>query len=357
MCKHDDGHSEQRVLKFFKPGQEVKIDTMRSAWKDTPKFHQHLAEVGDEIEFDDRRRALFQRIAGGGVDVMKPLVKFFYDRDFPDHCATIMSSIIADWTDNNTDTKSGLKISELLKRIIDHRYEDVMEWAQAADVADGGLRRINLQGCDKPLPNPFAFLTGFEGERTVTDLLVGKAHGDLNGSNILVPTKSEVVASDYVLIDCDRYSKEAPLTRDPMNLLVVMTLDNFDTFTTTKARQDIAKVLVDPYAKDPAPVADHVRKISKRIHEAMSPGITKGGLADKWRRQCLLSLIGVGLLYVGRKLHTKNEEEARRWCFYLAALAADVYLDKFSERDRPATFAKGENIVDRGRTRLPCGRD
>jgi hypothetical protein len=88
MRRYRDGRAEQRVLKFFKPDQADKIDNMRTAWDDTPTFHGHLAEVGDEIEFDDGRRAVFQRIAGNNHRLVCPFPRRLQVQTNPDHVIT-----------------------------------------------------------------------------------------------------------------------------------------------------------------------------------------------------------------------------------------------------------------------------
>jgi hypothetical protein len=59
------------------------------------------------------------------------------------------------------------------------------------------------------------------------NVYVGRAHGDLHPGNILMPVAPSVRASQFVLVDLARYRKEAPLTRDPAQLLLCLVAQHY----------------------------------------------------------------------------------------------------------------------------------
>jgi tetratricopeptide (TPR) repeat protein len=322
----DDGGADQRVLKFFEAGGAARVANIRLASRDASPLHKpsdfgkrHIAEVENEAISLDEWSAVFLHIASGNLDASQQLGELFHKADFPDYCTAVVHSVLTEWNDNRVSRQSG-RAAEILTGIMGRRRDHVLAWAVQHGFHDGPPL-VAMKGWPRRLPNPFRMVTGAEGQEMVEDLLVGKAHGDLSGRNVILPVRPEVDAESYVLIDCDRYSDQAPLTRDPMHLLVALALDNFDQHK-TKPQKEIASALVNP--GEPSS-ADRFRKISVAIHEARPPRVRESW-GSEWDRQCLLSLIGVGLVHLGRELRTRDLDEAKEWCFYVAALATEAYL-------------------------------
>jgi tetratricopeptide (TPR) repeat protein len=345
--------ADQRVLKFFKAGGAARVANIRQASRDASTLHnpsdfgkRHIAEVEDEPISLGEWSAIFLHIASDNLRASRQLGELFDEANFPDYCATVVHSVLTEWNDNRVSRRSE-RVADIVKGIMGRRQDDVLAWAVRHGFLDGPPLVV-MKGWPRRLPNPFRLVTGAEGQEIVEDLLVGKAHGDLNGRNVLIPVKPPKVDADsYVLIDCDRYSDQAPLARDPMHLLVALALDNFDEHG-TKSRKQIASVLVDPNVSSSA---DRFQKISVAIHGACRLQISKGW-GSEWDRQCLLSLIGVGLVHLGRDLQTDDPNEAKEWCFHLAALAAEAYLQTRPRQVRAAARTMPKLDIQAGTTGL-----
>lgn len=323
--------TDQLVLKFFTEDGAKKVLNIRKAWRTSNDYHRYLAEPKEEVIFLKDQRAIFMHVAGGNLDAVQPLTALRREPEFPGHCATIIRSIVAGWNGGNARTTER-KVADVLTDIMGRRMDDATAWAEELGIdVDGSPDAVSLSGWPEALVNPFTLVAGEEGDRTVEALIIGKAHGDLSGRNVLVPTSPEVAADSYVLIDYDRFSDQAPLARDPMHLVVALVLDGFDRFG-PESLVDLARVLVDPDTKDTWYV-EPARMLSRAVRTAAAPKPEKG-LGAEWTQQCLLSLVGAGLVHLGRPLYTKDPDVAKGWCFHLAALAAQAYLQVRPPRDR-----------------------
>jgi tetratricopeptide (TPR) repeat protein len=314
--------TDRLVLKF---SDTNRVSVLHEAWEDSYSFQGHLAQVeGDTIRLGSWR-AVFMRIAGDLHSTL-PLARFYDHPDFASHCATIVQSAVADWNGQTVRTAKRAT-AEVLDMIFGHRRDGAREWAESQGIAVDGSRYAELpNGWPRPPHNPFALTAdNAEGRRLVEHLIVGKAHGDLSCRNILVPTEPALAAESFVLIDYDRFSGEAPLARDPMHLLVALALDRFDSFAPV-LRKELADVLVHPDRTDIPPELVHLRAISEKIHSASRTLASREGFGDQWVQQCRLSLVGVGLVHLGRRLYTRDQAAAKKWCFYLAAVATEAYL-------------------------------
>jgi hypothetical protein len=98
--------------------------------------------------------------------------------------------------------------------------------AACSTVQPSATLDLDAPAVSGPGPRCFrcVYLTGAPGRWVVDTLLVGKAHGDLSGRNILIPSISTVQPSNFELIDYDHYTEDAPLARDPMHLLVTLVI-------------------------------------------------------------------------------------------------------------------------------------
>ncbi|MEV6648768.1 tetratricopeptide repeat protein [Amycolatopsis sp. NPDC051371] len=347
----DGGGADQRILKFFKAGGATRVSNIRQASRDANSLHKphgfgkHIAEVEDKVIPLGEWSAVFLYIAHGNLEKSRQLGSLIDEVEFPAYCAAVVRSVLTDWNGKHVRRETR-KVADIITLITGRRHDDALAWARHHGILDR-RPRIALKGWARELPNPFRFLTGPEGQEAVQDLFVGKAHGDLNGRNVIIPT-DPINADSYVLIDCDRYSDRAPLTRDPMYLLVALALDNFDV-RKTQARNKIANVLVDPGSPEGM---EPFRTISAAVHGARPPRVDEGW-GSEWDRQCLLSLVGVGLTYLGRNPRTDAPDETKEWCLYTAALAAERYLERPAKQivvaagSTPAPAVPTTPLVDR----------
>jgi len=350
--EHDAGGADQRVLKFFKAGGESRVANIRQARSAAPHgFRERIAVVEEGVVQLGKWNAVFLQIADGNLDSSEPLSNLFDTHEFPDYCRTIVRSVLQDWNENRVHRRPA-KNECVLTEIMGRRHADVLSWARRSSVLDGP-RLLALPGWRERLLNPFTLVTGAEKDITIEDLLIGKAHGDLHGRNVLIPVVPKVQAESYLLIDCDRYSDQAPLTRDPMHLLVALILDKFDTFE--DLQPDVAKLLVDPNTPDTPRSLLPVRDLSAEIRGTRSPQIDESW-GSEWDRQCLLSLVGVGLLHLGRDLRTREPDKAKEWCLHLAALAASAYLRAHQARNQ-VTLVSIPTVSGRDGVPRLVGRD
>jgi hypothetical protein len=313
----------QLVLKFF--ASSHRANQLGLALRlDNAFVKRHLTELhGNTFRIGNGgAHAVFMQVAGGDLESYQQIVKLRdlnparTDIDFD----TIVRSVIRKWNDRRAKHRLST-VRRVVAHIVGDRRSRVVRWIHAN--IDPGNRE------------PMSFLIGEPGRWVIENLLIGRAHGDLNGRNILIPTDPKVRTNDFQLIDYDHYSEEAPLARDPMHLLVALALDDFTKFDhEPSARQDLIQVIVDPNRTDVSDSVKYFRNISRAIHNACSnalPG-NGGGVRAEWKQQCLLALVGDALLRVGRKPAADRPEESRRWCYDLAVAAAARFRDKYGDK-------------------------
>ncbi|GLW90407.1 hypothetical protein [Actinokineospora globicatena] len=320
--------TEQLVLKFFTSDGPKRINKLNNAWKDARGRFTHLAAPEDTRITVGDWHGVYLRVAGGNLRSVVPLGSRAHDHHFPDYCATIVRSVVHGWNQGKLMSDDKWEVGSFLNELAARRWDGSVRWAQGYGVDCGESARQELPGFSlKEKANPFALFNGVIARRRVDPVFAGRAHGDLSGRNILVPTDPSVDAARYILIDYDRWAPNAPLARDPMHLLVALTLDHLDTW-----KQDlwpgIAKALVHPTRTDGLPAAIKSQcELSLAIHTASVPDDSKG-VGMEWRLQCLLSLVGAGVVHLGRTLHVPDPAAAKRWCFDLAAMAAAAFMEE-----------------------------
>ncbi|MGW5581064.1 hypothetical protein [Micromonospora chokoriensis] len=329
--------AEQLILKFCASGKRAEQLSWALAPRNNAFVARHLTQLDGEVfnlgEGD--MYATFMRVAGGNLRDYRSLAKLREEdpaRSDIDY-ESIVKSVIGEW--NCDDQKHVARsVRKIVSGIVGRRRGNVIRWARTAH--DLGSRA------------PLDFLTGAPGRWMVKNLLVGKAHGDLSGRNILIRSKPDVQSDSFELIDYDHYSDDAPLARDPMHLLVSLALDDFDRLQS--AGPEVIRAIVDPYQPGVSGRVAYFQRISRAVHEAcVSSFPTNSGLGDFWAPQCLLALVGVALLRVGRTITTAESERARRWCYDLAAAAAEKYSQQFggtTPSEVPPT-SEHSGIIDR----------
>jgi tetratricopeptide (TPR) repeat protein len=343
----EDGDTDQVVVKFFSEGGTASIQNMHRARLEAGDFSRHLAAIEEQTIRLGSWRAVFLDVAYGDLDGIKSLADRFDDRDFPKRCATIVRSVVSGWNRNKVPARAQGTVGEVLTGMIKRRRSEAEKWARDHNVEVKGTTHLGAADWPRELPNPFRLLYDDVSREIIEDLVVGKAHGDLSGRNVIIPAVREPRHDEYILIDYDRYSDSALLTRDPMHLLVALTIDRFDQFL-PEIRWDVARVLVDPDYRDVSTSIEYIRKLSVAIHKASKRLATSRGMGDVWTQQCLLSLVGAGLVHLGRELRCRDPEEAKQWCLQLAACATEAYLQKRPEQRRATTATRSPVTAERG---------
>lgn len=323
VVRKDGPDHQQLVLKFVdQPDVNQKLLSLREAWnKSRPEFREkHLAEVVEPNIHAGKSDAVFMRLAQGDLRTSeKALEDLLGARGFRRTCEVIMRSIIAEWNEDRWQTSSDPHLGTVGK-VLDamvgrqERRDTAVEWVRRNGANIGGM-------------DPTDLLTGPRSGSPLRKLLIGKAHGDLNARNILVPGKP----ADYVLIDYDRFRLNAPLARDPMHLLVTLALDEWK-YLTAPLREGLITVFVDPRDRSANSRLRYYQAVSAAIRDACMSSAGGSGFVAEWDEQCLLGLVAASLLHIGRDLRKNREltpseeKEAKIWCYRLAQAAAERYL-------------------------------
>lgn len=336
-----ENHADQLVLKFHTHDGRTRSDNLRAAWYQNRTFRDHLAKpLPHGMVLDGDREGVLLLVAGGGVEDFGQLAELRGDPTFPQYCGEIIDSVVNGWNAGKwVRPPIPPRVGELLEDVLRRRLEGARAWAVEAGIrVDGDAGPVTLDKDTTVAYNPFALLAGADADHVLKNLRIGHAHGDLSGRNILLKVRNEVAPNSYVLIDYDRYEPDAPLARDPMHLVVALTLDGFDEFG-PKSWPALVPALVRP---DLGGHPSHLwpyRDLSAAIRRGSAPPANQGWGAE-WEKQCLLFLVAAGLVHLGRDLHVDNQHSAKKWCFQLAALAAEELLKRLPplpERTERAT--------------------
>ncbi|MDX8145006.1 tetratricopeptide repeat protein [Lentzea sp. BCCO 10_0061] len=324
---YEDNSTSQAVIKFFGADAHPRISNVEKAWRVSRDFRRHLAELDGRTDDLDGWRAVFMVLAGDSLHRVKQLSVLSGEPEFPALCGSITGSIVHDWNDNESRQGSPRTVGVLLEKLLERRRTGVNDWmtARGADIS-GSEGPISSDLKFGYLTNPFSLVTGRHSALPISQLITGKAHGDLNGRNILVPQAGSAAEVSYHLIDYDRFDTEAPLARDPMHLLVALALEERKKLNDPKLWPALAEVLVDPESGEAKSYHENLRQVSSAVHKSTAPR-SGTGLVDQWNEQCLIALTGAGLLHLGRNI----DQDAKEWCLYLAAYAADTYVRKFGK--------------------------
>ncbi|MFD6712517.1 hypothetical protein ACFXA2_04755 [Micromonospora chalcea] len=323
------GHDDQVVLKFCASADRA--HRLAEGWDDQDSFCQkHLAAIEDPpLPLADGGLIYFMHVAGNNLSRYEALAKLRENQDFHRRCSAVVHSVIADWNGLKSNVRART-VGQVAAAIVARREHDVRSWTPSSLLSD----------------DPRSFLWGERADLVLADVHIGKAHGDLSARNILLQARPEV-DNDFWLIDYDHFAVDAPLANDPMHLLVALALDDF---AEVRSRgTEYINVIVNPNAPYSRRIGDF-HDISLAIHKAVGSGLSAlgKGLGDSWEPQCLVGLIGAALVHLGRRLHLDGghlvgaqalEQEAKQWCFELAAAAAKRLVSEFDHALGPARRA------------------
>jgi hypothetical protein len=346
IVRSGPGLDDKVAIKF---AHLAEVGNWRQAIRDCPQefFRQHLVNLetvlGPDAGLSDWCIATLN-IAGGDVSLFRPSVELdpVKGAHFASSCATIVKSIIEDWNPE--------PLPHPLERITPANYLNSIfdasraipskpswRWLDSLNISrtDVLVKRDGWRGA---LPNPLALGAELSSEPFCSRPLrvrFGRAHGDLNLGNVLMPVNPPR-PEEYKLIDLGRFSPKAPLARDPMHLLLSIAIEWLKSGINpgTRLSQTLIDVIVRPGAQT---TEQEYQKVSQEIHGAGHSWAARKGLGDDWTRQSLLSLVGCGMLYAGRKVPGLPDTPATPgWFFDLAAVAARAYLVHIHLWDRYA---------------------
>ncbi|MEV4411969.1 hypothetical protein [Catellatospora sp. NPDC049609] len=246
-----------------------------------------------------------------------------------DVCVDVAHTVLAEWA--RRPVLARLTASEFVRRHLDDRMEPGRALYELSHRWPGPT--VLLPDEPAALPNPFRFATGLPPELDGLVLaLLGRGHGDLHTENILVSEDRK----RFVLIDLARYRADAPLTQDPLYLVLSVVNRTLDELGGPQRR-----ILLDAFTEPPANVRwsmlpPWLTDLIRRVGEAELRWIGQSGFGGEWRRIRPLSVLAVALLFAARRSTSDPE-----WFLRLAARAARGHLGSAALDHRPASPPDG----------------
>ncbi|GAB1821037.1 hypothetical protein [Herbidospora sp. RD11066] len=287
---------------------------------------RHLAETAHQsLPVGDGRWIVFQTLAGHSLESLVTLGVLLEAlrrgegsaETFTSASERVVRSVLRDWAVHPMPKVADMTAASFLQHALtDKLRPETPLTSLAADLA--AEKKIDV-GRAGPLSNPFALLSGRLADPAgpFTPFL-GRAHGDLNVENVLLPDGDP---SNYRLIDLAKYTPDAPLSRDPV-YLVLYVVGRILPDLSPSQRDVLIDALIgrpDPAERLPAWLADFIR----RIRQVAAEWMEQASLTTEWRQQSLLSLVACALIYTTRK---STDLPDRDWFLQLAAHATDAYL-------------------------------
>ena len=188
------------------------VRRIRNAWRLSREDFRgsHLAPMEDEAIALAGRFLTFQRIAGGDLATWTPLAERIESDTFADTCANVTVSIVNDWNLDFPHEPEMKTPAEFLRQLLGDKLHPGSKLMQSAarDGIDPGTPWVASRPGTRSLHNPLmlALDDGMTGSRTLP-IVRGRAHGDLNVNNILLPRKWD----RYQLVDLGDFDEAAPL--------------------------------------------------------------------------------------------------------------------------------------------------
>src|SRR5262245_13022943 len=315
---------EKLVLKVCPPGRfAAETSRHEEAWASNVDFAERhfVRQRFTRYPVRDGRFLMFQEMAGNLSEIRT--LSALPDDQRPAALRYATDMILTDWNralkEPRTTTVADYFRMEIGAALDETR--SARRWAEAAGIVNPPVGWILIdedQECC-PLPNPIldpdaAFGIG---NREI-DYLVGLAHGDLHLDNLLVraPKGRPPRLAKMQVIDLSGFQAEAPITRDPVTLMLSALLHAVPDLPGDQA-EALLSYVVSPEAEAPhrlpRVLADTVWSIYQTAADAA------GTWYDEWRAQYLLSLQAQALLYTS---YDNARVRGRWWYFRLAARAA-----------------------------------
>ncbi|MFL6123781.1 hypothetical protein [Actinophytocola sp.] len=129
--------TDQFVLKFFDDSDEKRAANIQQAWLNAhEEFRKHLAEVKEDTIMLGDWSAVFLCIAGGNLNALQPLTDLYAKSELAEYCGTVTASVSRTWNRNRFPRETRL-LSDVLKEIMDRRYDAAFDWARRSGVPLG----------------------------------------------------------------------------------------------------------------------------------------------------------------------------------------------------------------------------
>jgi hypothetical protein len=270
-----------------------------------------------------------QEVADGDLSSMRPLQEFIASPELGGRCQAIVASIVSEWNRGHDPQPADCAIAEYLGAAVRDLAEPGGGLADLVGQAGLNLARpdpeVAIPGREGMLASPLALMSGSLGaDLGRVTVFLGNGHGDLHLGNVLVSAEPGARPDGYKLIDLGRFSPAAPISRDPMKLLLSVAAGWLaDMRAEAAARRCLAEVTVMPQGHPATPALAGYQAIAAGIHQAARSWAVTRGMGHDWTRQNLLVLAGAALRYAGR---TDLAQADRWWFFEVAALASEAML-------------------------------
>ncbi|MFE9444231.1 hypothetical protein ACFYO2_35790 [Streptomyces sp. NPDC006602] len=329
----EKGADRKAVLKLCPAGDKTQDEygKTKSAWQDAlPGFRRHLLEpLWDPIAVpvDDTRAGnpwfMFQRLAGGSTKNVTDFSQLSWDKRASAY-KLVTRALLQKW--GEADKKRGVTVQAFIKELLQDRLDDgepLREWARDSSRFEESAEHLLLPDETEHLVNPFLLTKETRwGERVLRRAFFGRAHGDLNLGNVLVPTG--VGRQSFVLIDLARYSEAAPLARDPIQFLLCIVADRLaEPGCGSVERTALLRVLSDSESSPGTLIHPELWKVISAYRQFVPHWAAS--LLDEWADNRILSLVACALMFCGRE---GASEENRIWFLRLAAHAATHYVEE-----------------------------
>ncbi|MBY8872333.1 hypothetical protein K7640_10830 [Micromonospora sp. PLK6-60] len=325
------------LVKVHPPGGKGQPESGRhiQAKADAPGFAaRHMVEEHHGWHpVGDGRHLSFQDVANGG-DPVVTMDEIEDDGDLVDVYRTVITAFLTDWNQGPPST-APTTVCEYVRRELAARSELAAVRAAVRDLGQSDPYSDWLEIDGAPLPNPLRLAEpdGPFGESHLR-YIHGFSHGDPHGGNLLIAKTAEGVLhpNTFTLIDFESYEHEAPVSRDPVVLLISTVLRWVAPQAASDGRPPhglpsdqadaLLTQLIRPDQTAPTRLLRVLAGLVRLTHEAGLAYATPGNWRPEWRRQYRLSLIATALTAT---TFDNLGPEARRWCLRLAAHATEAY--------------------------------
>jgi tetratricopeptide (TPR) repeat protein len=315
------------VLKYCPPevtGQRRESRRHQAALKEAPREFRDRHLVGPAfapVQCPDGALVLVQLKANGD-----PLGAVEVDQ-LAEACRAVWGELLAEWAGDRYDSEQST-VAALLQSELDGSFRSdgwLREWAQGHGLLEPTF--LELRDEEEPLPNPWhVFAEESATTQAEVHCLIGRAHGDLHGDNILVPVDNgQVRAADFRLIDLATYEARAPLSRDLATLLVSLCWQQIGACSNHSRSAFLAYLERDH--RDPRLDRAMPGDVREIIDALRGPAVE---FAERnhwdpvlWHQQLRVSLLAQAMLH---STYTSGTPQARRWCLRLACRLTRILL-------------------------------
>ena len=337
------GPGSQKIIVKIHPGGRYARETGRheEAIAKSPRAFadRHLVkQLYPRHPVRDGRFLMFQDIAGGSFRDSHPLSELPAE-DRVRVCGQVARALLEDWNPGAQQTQRTTAAAYVAAELKDLDEDgSAWRWGKANGLLDRGGDSITMIEDSRAMPNPYRFATEESVANTVTiDYLYGRSHGDLHLDNVLVLRRpsERLQPKEFRLIDLSGYSPSAPLTRDPVMLM--LSVISKDVPKSRDQRDALIDFVITPRSPKQAPY-ELTRALRDAVRTIYDPGLRwAGSWSDEWRAQYLLSVLSTALLYTS---FDSVDMEGRWWFLCLAARASDAFLKAWGSSPPPSAVPR-----------------